>query len=137
MNPAKLAIPVLVSMGAMAFSGIVVAHHSFAMFDSTKEIVLTGVVKEFQWTNPHTFVQLVVPGSDGKSVEWSIEGSSPNGLSRIGWKRTSIKAGDQVAVTINPLRSGQPGGNFVQLKFADGRILSRRSGEAPAAGTPQ
>src|SRR5262245_16575183 len=128
-------------MGAMAFSGSVAAHHSFSMFDSTKEVLLTGVVKEFQWTNPHTFVQLVVPGPGGKSVEWSIEGSSPNGLSRIGWKRTSIKAGDQVAVTINPLRSGQPGGNFVQLKFADGRILSRRSGEtpaeAPAAGTPR
>jgi len=107
------------------------------MFDDSKEIVLTGVVKEFQWTNPHTFVQLEVKGPDGAVVEWSIEGSSPNGLARIGWKRTSIKAGDQLAVTINPLRSGEHGGNFVQAKFPDGRVLTRRAGEAPAPGAAQ
>jgi hypothetical protein len=137
----KLAIPAFLGMAAMAFSGIGAAHHSFAMFDSTKEIVLTGVVKEFQWTNPHTFVQLVVPGPNGKNVEWSVEGSSPNGLSRIGWKRTSFKPGDQVELKINPLRSGEPGGNFIEAKFADGRVLNRRTGEvpagAPAAGTPR
>jgi hypothetical protein len=107
------------------------------MFDDSKEIVLTGVVKEFQWTNPHTFVQLEVQGPGGAVTEWSIEGSSPNGLARIGWKRTSIKAGDQLAITINPLRSGEHGGNFVQAKFADGRILTRRAVEAPAEGAPR
>lgn len=137
MNPAKLAIPVVVSIAATAFSGIVAAHHSFAMFDSSKEIVLTGVVKEFQWTNPHTFVQLEVPGPKGTTVEWSIESSSPSSLARQGWKRTSIKAGDRLAVTINPLRSGEPGGNFVQAKFDDGRVLTRRTGDAPAEGAPR
>ena len=135
MSPIKITPLVVAGLAAAAFSSIGAAHHSFAMFDSTKEIVLTGVVKEFQWTNPHTFVQLEVPGPNGTKVEWSIEGSSPNGLSRIGWKSTSIKPGDQVAVTINPLRSGQPGGNFIEAKFADGRILNRRTGEVPA-GAP-
>jgi hypothetical protein len=136
-SPVKTTNLVIAGLVATAFSGIGAAHHSFAMFDPTKEIVLTGVVKEFQWTNPHTFVQLEVPGPDGTSIEWSIEGSSPNGLARIGWKRTSIKAGDQLDVTINPLRSGEHGGNFVQAKFADGRILTRRAGEAPAEGAPK
>ncbi len=137
MRPARFGIPVLVGLAATVFSGIGAAHHSFAMFDDSKEVVLTGVVKEFQWTNPHTFVQLEVKDPNGTVVEWSIEGSSPNGLARIGWKRTSIKAGDQLAVTINPLRSGEHGGNFVQAKFPDGRILTRSAGEAPAAGAPQ
>jgi hypothetical protein len=137
MSKKKFFLPIVAGLAATAFSGIGAAHHSFAMFDDSKEVVLTGVVKEFQWTNPHTFVQLEVKNSDGSVVEWSIEGSSPNGLARIGWKRTSIKAGDQLAVTINPLRSGEHGGNFVQAKFPDGRILTRRAGEAPATGAPQ
>ena len=113
------------------------AHHSFSMFDLEKEITLVGEVKEFQWTNPHIWIQVLVTGEDGKVVEWSIEGSSPNGLARVGWKRTSIKAGDQLAVTINPLRSGEHGGNFVQAKFPDGRILTRRAAEAPVEGAPR
>jgi hypothetical protein len=130
----KIAIPVAVGLVAAAFAGAAAAHHSFAMFDRNKEVVLTGVVKEFQWTNPHTFVQLAVPGPNGTTVEWSIESSSPSSLARQGWKRTSIKAGDQVVVTINPLRSGERGGNFLQAKFSDGRILGRRQGDAPAEG---
>jgi hypothetical protein len=137
MSSRKIILPIVAGLAATAFSGIGAAHHSFAMFDDSKEIVLTGVVKEFQWTNPHTFVQLEVKGPDGAVVEWSIEGSSPNGLARVGWKRASIKAGDQLAVTINPLRSGEHGGNFVQAKFPDGRVLTRRAPEAPAAGAPQ
>ncbi len=137
MKPVRFGIPALIGFAATVFSGIGAAHHSFAMFDDSKEIVLTGVVKEFQWTNPHTFVQLEVPGPDGTVTEWSIEGSSPNGLARIGWKRTSIKAGDQLAITINPLRTGEHGGNFVQAKFPDGRILTRRAGEAPVEGAPR
>jgi hypothetical protein len=136
-RPVKFGIPVLVGLAATVFSGNGAAHHSFAMFDSSKEVVLTGVVKEFQWTNPHTFIQLEVPGPNGTSVEWSIENSSPNSLARQGWKRTSVKAGDQLVVTIHPLHSGERGGNFVQAKFSDGRIIGRRSGDAPAESAPR
>jgi hypothetical protein len=108
---------------AMPASG----HHSFAMFDREQEITLEGVVKEFQWTNPHTWIQLLVTGADGKVVEWNIEGTSPNGLKRQGWKSTSIKPGDKVTVTISPLRNGENGGALIQAKLPDGKTLGRRA----------
>jgi hypothetical protein len=99
------------------------AHHSFAMFDSTKPMTLVGTVKEFQWTNPHTWVQVNVAGPGGKLVEWSIEGGSPNGLSRKGWKRTSLKPGDKITVVINPLKDGANGGSLKSVTKADGSTL--------------
>lgn len=103
----------------------VVAHHSFSMFDETKEVVLKGTVKEFQWSNPHTWIQLNVTDASGKVVEWSIEGGSPNLVGRQGWKRNTFKAGDQVEVTIHPLRDGQPGGSFMRAVLPDGQTLGR------------
>ena len=109
----------------------VLAHHSFSMFDEKKETVLKGEVKEFQWSNPHTWIQLNVTDESGKVVEWSIEGGSPNLVGRQGWKRNTLKPGDQVEVTINPLRDGQPGGSFIRAVLPDGRKLGRNS--TPAA----
>lgn len=100
----------------------VAAHHSFAMFDKSKETWLDGTVKEFQWANPHVFIQLSVPVR-GRVVEWSLEGGSPNILSRNGWKRTSLKAGDKVRILIYPLRSGDPGGSFLEVHKADKTVL--------------
>lgn len=133
----RLVVSSLAGVVAVAIAGAASAHHSFAMFDRSKEIVLTGVVKEFQWTNPHTFVQLAVPGPNGTTVEWSIESSSPSSLARQGWKRTSLKAGDQVVLTINPLRSGEHGGNFLQAKFPDGHVIGRRQGGDSMPEGPQ
>ena len=99
------------------------AHHSFSMFEAQKEVVLKGTVKEFQWSNPHTWIQLDVPDASGKTVEWSIEGGSPNLVGRQGWKRNTFKAGDQVEITVHPLRDGQPGGSFVRAVLPDGRKL--------------
>jgi hypothetical protein len=109
------------------------AHHSFAMFDSAKETTLQGTVKEFQWTNPHAWVQLLVAGPDGKTTEWSIECASPNALKRQGWRGTSIKSGDRVTVIIHPLKSGEPGGSLVILTLPDGSQLGRR-GPPPKEG---
>jgi hypothetical protein len=109
--------------GLAAAPGMTLAHHSFAMFDSTKELTLTGTVKEFQWENPHTWIQLYVPDAQGKQVEWSIEGTSPNGLARKGWKRNSIKPGDKIVVKIRPLRDGRPGGSLMTVAGADGRFI--------------
>ena len=91
------------------------AHHSFAMFDSQKNLTLDGTIKEFQWTNPHSWIQIMVKDASGKEVEWSIEGGSPNGLSRGGWKRTSLKAGDKAQVVIHPLKDGTNGGSLVTV----------------------
>ena len=107
------------------------AHHSFAMFDRETEMELVGVVKEFQWTNPHTWTQVEVTAADGTVTEWSIEGGSPNGLRRSGWSRSSLVAGETVTMTINPLHDGQPGGSFVRAIKADGSVLGRR---LPAPG---
>jgi hypothetical protein len=101
------------------------AHHSTASFDSTQVIELVGTVKEFQWTNPHTWVQLMVNNAEGESVEWSIEGGSPGTLSRNGWKATSFKPGDTVTIRARPMINGAPGGAFVGAILADGSTLGR------------
>ncbi|HMA10634.1 MAG TPA: DUF6152 family protein [Steroidobacteraceae bacterium] len=90
------------------------AHHSFAMFDNEKEQVIEGTVKEFQWTNPHIWIQVNVTSADGKVVEYSIEGSSPNGLRRQGWSKDSMKAGDRIVLTMHPMKDGSPGGSFMR-----------------------
>jgi len=107
-------------------------HHSGAMFDRSKETRITGTVSEFQWTNPHASFKVDVLGADGKTQTWSIEMNGPNNLIRAGWKRTSIKPGDKVTVTINPLRDGRPGGWYLAITLADGKTLG--SAGDPAGG---
>jgi hypothetical protein len=102
------------------------AHHSFAMFDNTKNMTLDGTVKEFQWTNPHSWIQIVVKDASGKDVEWSIEGGSPNGLARQGWKRTSLKPGDKAVVVIHPLKDGTAGGSLVTVSVGGVQVGAPR-----------
>jgi len=102
-------------LGALAQS--VSAHHSFATFDQTKEMKLVGVIKEVQWTNPHIWVQLLVKDQAGRTVEWSLEGGSPNALSRQGWKRSSMHAGDAAEIVIHPLKDGTNGGSLMKVSI--------------------
>jgi hypothetical protein len=98
------------------FAATASAHHSFAMFDQAKEVTLDGTLKELQWTNPHIWVQVMAKDpASGKEVEWSIEGGSPNGLSRRGWSRNMMKAGDKLTVVIHPLKNGDHGGSLTKL----------------------
>ena len=101
------------------------AHHSFAMFDAQKTVTLEGTVKEFQWTNPHTWIQVIVRDPAGKEVEWSVEGGSPNGLSRDGWSRQSLKPGDKASVVIHPLKDGTNGGSLVSVTV-NGQTIGKR-----------
>lgn len=112
-------------LGAAVTANTASAHHAFSMFDRSKTMTLEGTVKEFQWTNPHTWVQVLVTQEDGSVVEWSIEGSSPNGLRRRGWRSDSIKAGDKVTVMINPLKNGENGGSLINITLPDGTVLGR------------
>jgi len=97
------------------------AHHSFAMFDAKQSLTLHGVVKEFRWTNPHVFIQLLANGDAGVAGgEWSIELTSPEHLVRAGWKPGTLKSGDQVTIVIHPIRDGSMGGQFVSGIAADG-----------------
>ncbi len=109
------------------------AHHSFAMFDQRRIVTLEGTVTEFQWTNPHAFIEMDVPGANGRVTHWSIELNSPNNLKRQGWSRTSVRQGDRVTLRMNPLRDGNPGGLFLDLRLPNGRVLD--SG-LPKNGTP-
>jgi hypothetical protein len=88
------------------------AHHSFAMFDSGREVTLTGTVREFQWTNPHSWLQVTVARGT-TTVEYSLELGSPNSMSRRGWRRTTFKPGDRITFAMNPMRDGSPGGSLV------------------------
>jgi hypothetical protein len=114
-------------------AGHAFAHHSFAMFDQSKDVTLKGTVTEFQWTNPHAFIHIEVPGSSGAKDQWQVELNSPNNLKRQGWKSTSVKVGDEVTLVIKPLRDGSRGGLFVSVKWPDGRVLGdpTRSGGGP------
>ena len=117
----------LLVAGALSLATPLMAHHSSAMFDATKTTELTGTVKEFQWTNPHVWVQVNVDksGASGVKEEWSFEGGSPNTLSRQGWQKSTFAPGAQVTIRFNPMRDGTHAGQFVAAKFADGKTLGR------------
>lgn len=100
------------------------AHHSYAMFDRDKTVTLNGTVKQFQWTNPHSWIQVAVPG-EGGTDEWSVEMGSPFELLRVGWSPTTVKAGDKVSIQIHPTKDGSKGGGFVSGTGADGHSLGR------------
>ena len=122
-------------------TGLALAHHSFAAFDMTNQKTVNGTVKKFNWTNPHSSFKVAVTNADGKDEIWAIEMNSPQNLVPQGWKRTTLKAGDKVTVTVRPLRDGKPGGSYMSIVLADGTKLSGNGpgqsnyGE-PAAGTP-
>ena len=103
--------------------GAAQAHHSFAMFDMTKEVTVSGTVKEFQWTNPHAYIQVVAKDAQGRDVEWSMEMGAPMYLYARGWRPRSLRAGMEVKVTLNPLRSGKPGGVVRDVTDAEGKPI--------------
>lgn len=101
------------------------AHHSASQFDLTSLSTIQGTVAKFQWTNPHVFIQLLTTDANGKTVEWAIEGPNPGGLVRVGWHSDSIKPGDKITVTFNPLRAGGAGGFVQGVVLANGRLLGQ------------
>jgi hypothetical protein len=101
---------------------LAVAHHSYSAFDMGGEKTLTGVVKKFDYTNPHSWIWLDVTNDKGSVDTWGIEGMSPNYLSRRGWSRTTLKPGDKVSITFHPAKEGN-GGSFVSGKKETGETL--------------
>lgn len=105
------------------------AHHSAAMFDMTKAVTVEGVVKEFQFSNPHTWLLIDVTGKDGKVVTWGFENESPNQLMREGIRKSDLPAGTRVKVTADPLKSGDPGGHWTTIEnLANGKVINRARG---------
>jgi hypothetical protein len=129
------AVHALLAASAALSAGTASAHHSAAMFDAGKEITLTGTVKEFQWTSPHCWIQVLAADParpDAAPVEWGVEMDNPLGLSRHGWKPSSLKAGDHVVVVAHPQRDGSRGAQVVSVT-KDGKPIGTGT---PAARAP-
>jgi hypothetical protein len=109
----------------LAGAGAANAHHSFAMFDQGNKIDLEGVVSDYKFVAPHSYIFLDVKPKDGDIATWILEGASPSALERGGWSKTSLKPGDVIKVEVAPLRSGAPGGAWVpeKIEFSDGRPI--------------
>jgi len=125
----------MVAAAPLVLASAAQSHHSFAMFDQQARVTLRGVVKEFRWTNPHAFIQLLVtPDAAAVEEEWSIEMTSPEHLARGGWKPRSLQAGDRIDVVLHPLRDGSHGGQFVSGTRPDGVPLGAASAGQTAGG---
>jgi len=127
---------ILLLSAAMTVGGSAWGHHSFAMFDLDKEVTLEGVVKEFQWSNPHVWLQILVPDAKGGTTEWSLEAGAPGMLTRTGWKSSMLKANDKVSVVIHPLKSGAPGGSLMKVTLPNGRVMGPGGPALPAPSKP-
>jgi hypothetical protein len=104
---------------AAACAAPALGHHSFAMFDLTKEVTLTGTIKSFEYTNPHTWTRLSVPNAQGGTDEWAFEGFGPGSLKRWGWVKDTLKPGDKVTVVAHPMRDGSKGGTLGKVMCGD------------------
>jgi Family of unknown function (DUF6152) len=127
---AGLIAAVLFALSAPAF-----AHHSGAMFDRDKTVQLTGTVVSFGWTNPHSWIEIDVPNASGGTDKWGVECNSPNTMARSGWRSTTLKPGDQVTISVHPLRDGTHGGRFITVKLADGTVLNDTGGGLPSGAS--
>jgi hypothetical protein len=133
----RVKVTVLTLALLLAGASVVSAHHSFAMFDTTKTTTITGTVTAFEWTNPHAYIEVDVPAAAGVPAKhWSVEMGSPSILQQSGWKFKDLKHGDKITVSLSPLRSGDPGGLLVQATLPDGRVLGNGPGRGPANPTP-
>jgi hypothetical protein len=116
----------LLSGACSLMGGSALAHHSFAMFDQEHPMEISGTVKEFRFVSPHTILIVTVTGRDGAAKDWILEGGAPGLLVREGMTSRSLRTGDEIKVTINPLHGGAEGGSFqpTQVKFKDGRPVA-------------
>lgn len=132
MNVRSLIRAALLASAAVFAATSASAHHSTAMFEWGKEKTIDGTIDKWEWTQPHTFVWLVVPGSGGKAQQWGFEGMSPSWLGRRGWNGHTLTHGDKVKIGYYPLRDGRQGGFFVRVTLPDGKVLQA----LPSGGGP-
>jgi Family of unknown function (DUF6152) len=120
---------------ALCIAASAYAHHSAAGIDQTKTVTAEGVVKEFKWANPHSWLEIEVQNSKGVPEIWNLEMNPPTYLVRAGWKSTTVKPGDKVKFSARPFKNGDPGGLFVSVTLPDGKVLGQTAprGNGPAA----
>jgi hypothetical protein len=113
----------MAGVAIVASGSAALAHHSFAMFDADQKMTLAGTVKEFQWTNPHAWIFVMVPNQEGQLEQWAVELGGPGQITRQGWSPKTLTPGMDVKLVIHPLRDGTNGGQFMGITFADGTQL--------------
>ncbi len=128
MNVRSMLRATLLCLTATLIATSASAHHSTAMFEWGKERSIDGTIDKWEWTQPHTFVWLVVPGGGGKVQQWGFEGMSPSWLGRRGWNLRTLTRGDKVKLIYYPLRDGRQGGFFVRITLPDGHVLQALPG---------
>ena len=125
----RKAIAVLLTAGTSFSSGVALAHHSFAMFDQERTVEIKGTVKDYQWTQPHVWLDVMVMNKQGKLERWGIENQSPAILFERGWRIQSLKVGDKVTVQLHPMKDGTNGGVVMRVTLPDGKVLSTNFAE--------
>ena len=114
----------LMLLVAAAFSLPLFAHHGNAALDTTKKVTMKAVVTDWRWQNPHSILKFDVKDDSGNVVNWSAEINNPADMVERGWTARSIKIGDQITITVNPVKNGKPVGRIVQVVLPDGKILN-------------
>jgi hypothetical protein len=136
MNKRKTFVRSAAAVATLLAGGLAVAHHSFAMFDNTKQQTVTGTVRTLEWTNPHVWLWVDVPDDKGGTVAYGFEGAAPGEMTRMGgWTKRSVIMGDKVTVQYRPLKDGRPGGSLGKVTTADGKTLGN-SGRGGGPGGP-
>ena len=115
-----------IAIVALVTTSAALAHHSFAMFDQSTTVTLEGAVKEFRWTNPHVFIEMLVKNESGAEEQWSIEMTSPEHLARAGWRPATLKPGDAITLSIHPMRDGIKGGQYLSGIGPNGPLVGSR-----------
>ncbi len=115
----------VVLAGVLLWARPAQSHHSNVAYEVTRVVTITGVVKEFRWVNPHTWLHLMVD-EKGTQVEWQVEGRAPGVLLRAGWTKTSLKPGERVTVDMSPAKDGSKVGIIARITKEDGTILSNQ-----------
>ena len=121
-------------MAAVLLAAPGFAHHSFAMFDQSRVLYMPGLVKDFEFVNPHTWLHLAIVNDKGEASTWSFEAGSVAQLVRLGWSKDSFKVGDRVEVGFRPLKDGSRGGQLMSVKLANGQKVCSNRGCGDGSG---
>jgi len=126
---------VAVASGVVLLSCALAAHHANAVFDLGKRLTLTGTVTEWFWANPHCLLRFDVKNDSGEMMHWVAETQAPPNMTPFGWTKQSFAVGDQVTVTLEPVKNGSPLGRILQVKLPDGKTLVAGNGLPPSDGS--
>lgn len=131
---AQIAVMTALGLWCASLPNAAFAHHSYAMFDGSRTLKVSGTVAKFEWANPHVFVWVYVPNptTSGGFDLYAFENGSTNVLTRLGWSKTTLQANEKVSIEYAPLKDGRTGGHLLKVTYADGRVISGAGGPGSA-----